>query len=84
MKTIHTQNKSKKSAKKAQHTKSMEVTALLRLVKSIVNEGQDGDVDVTDFIGNYECADFSPFLFDYGGQMRSTKSKSCLAKALKI
>ena len=42
------------------------------------------DIDVIDFIGNHECADYPTSLFDDQGKMRSTSTKSDLVKALKM
>ena len=78
--TFHTQDKkSKVSSRKQAPTKSKEVTALLRIVQIRVS---GGDVDVRDFIGNHECAENPPSLFDDQGNMRSTGNKSSLVKAL--
>ncbi len=77
--TFHTQNNKAKNSKKQAQGMSKEVTALLRITQ-ITASG--GDVDITDFIGQHECADFSPSLFDdYNSKMRSTESKSSLVKA---
>jgi hypothetical protein len=54
------------------------VTALLRMVYNV----SGGDGDVTDFIGNHECADVTQSLFDDQSQTKATSSKSSLLKAL--
>ena len=78
--TFHTQNKKgkDKSDKQAQ-AKNKEVTALLRITQ-IAASG--GNVDIIDFIGKHECANVPPSIFDDKGDMRSTKGKSALVKAL--
>ena len=78
--TFHTQNKMKKSApKKAASGKSNEITALLRMTQIIAS---GGELDVVDFIGNHECSEYPPSLFQDDGRMR-TGTKSSLVKILK-
>ncbi|XP_030833483.1 uncharacterized protein LOC105441519 [Strongylocentrotus purpuratus] len=79
--TFHTQNKKqKKSAPQtAKSGKSNEVTALLRMTQ-IVASG--GELDIVDFIGNHECNEYPPSLFQDDGRMRKG-TKSSLVKTLK-
>ena len=79
--TFHTQKmKPKKSGGKTSGPgKSNEVTALLRMTQIIAS---GGELDIADFIGNHECSDLPPSLFQEDGNMR-TGTKSSLVKVLK-
>ena len=59
--------------------KSNEVTALLRMTQIIVS---GGELNIVDFIGNHECSDFPPSLFQEDGSMR-IGTKASLVKILK-
>ncbi len=59
--------------------KSNEVTALLRMTQIIAS---GGELNIVDFIGNHECSDFPPSLFQEDGSMR-TGTKASLVKILK-
>lgn len=80
LKTFHTQNKSSKSANKLQTPgKSDEVTALLRMTQVIAS---GGTIDIKQYIGNHECSNVPPSLFEEDGTMRSTGSKANLIKTV--
>ncbi|KAK1887687.1 Ryanodine receptor 2 [Dissostichus eleginoides] len=77
--TFHTQNrmKPKKSGGKTSAPgKSNEVTALLRMTQIIAS---GGELNIVDFIGNHECSDLHPSLFQEYGSMR-TGTKASLVK----
>ncbi|KAK1901877.1 O-methyltransferase cnsE [Dissostichus eleginoides] len=79
--TFHTQNrmKPKKSGKTFAPGKSNEVTALLRMTQIIAS---GGELNIVDFIGNHECSDLPPSLFQEDGSTR-TGTKASLVKILK-
>lgn len=79
--TFHRQNtKSKKSGGKTYASgKSNKVTALLRMTQIIAS---GGELNIVCFIGNHECSEFPPSLFQEDGSMR-TGTKASLLKILK-
>ncbi|KAM3603902.1 uncharacterized protein V6R79_003817 [Siganus canaliculatus] len=80
--TFHTQNTKSKvvsGGKTSAPGKSNEVTALLRMTQIIA---RGGELNIVDFIGNHECSEFPPSLFQEDGSMR-TGTKASLLKILK-
>ncbi|KAJ4939712.1 hypothetical protein JOQ06_029150 [Pogonophryne albipinna] len=79
--TFHTQNrmKPKKSGKTSSPCKSNEIAALLRMTQIIAS---GGELNIVDFIGNHECSDLPPSLFQEDGRM-STGTEASLVKILK-
>ena len=79
--TFHTQNtKSKKcKGKTSAPGKSNEITALMRMTQIIAS---GAELNIVDFIGNHECSDFPPSLFQEDGRIR-TGTKANLVKVLK-
>ena len=58
----------------------MEVEALMRMTQIMAS---GGEVDVIKFIGEHECANKPPSLFDKNGEMRAPRTKANLVRVLK-
>lgn len=82
LQTFHVQKKiSKKTQKPQPPGKSNEIVALMRMTQVAAT---GGEVNVVEWIGQHECADFPPSLFDEHGHMRAPGTKATLVKALKM
>ena len=82
LKTFYTHNASGKKSKHqpAGPRKSDEVAALLRMTQ-IVDCG--GEVDIVNFIGNHECINTPPSLFNEDGTTSTAGTKANLVKVLR-